>query len=104
MEAFTSKLKVLKNKSIGEFCDFYDLGTVATVHMCILDQNLQEFSIGTAKFNINSLEQQLEMRMKNIDMKFTFTFDLWTEPNWIKDHGQGTVTVSDASIILNFNP
>lgn len=42
--------------------------------------------------------------MKNIDMKFTFTFDLWTEPKWIKDHGQGTVTVSDASIIMNLLP
>lgn len=34
------KLEVLKHKGIGEFCDLYDLGNIATVHMCILEQNL----------------------------------------------------------------
>jgi hypothetical protein len=39
-----------------------------------------------------------------MDMKFNFTFDLWTEPGWIKDHGVGIITVSNASISLNLSP
>jgi hypothetical protein len=37
-------------------------------------------------------------------MKFNFDFDMWTEPEWVRDHGRGTITVKDASISHNLLP
>jgi len=38
------------------------------------------------------------MRVNDINMKFNFDFDMWTEPEWVRDHGRGTITITDASI------
>jgi hypothetical protein len=44
------------------------------------------------------------MRVTDINMKFNFNFDMWTEPEWVRDHGRGTITITDASISLNLLP
>jgi hypothetical protein len=37
--------------------------------------------------NLNETNRLLEMRVVDINMIFSFAFDLWTEPGWLKDHG-----------------
>jgi hypothetical protein len=42
--------------------------------------------------------------MTGINIKFSFGFDLLSEPDWFDDKGKGTITVDNASITLNLNP
>ena len=56
MQALIDRLSEMQKIGVGEFCDFFDLGTVLTVNMCTSDQNLQELEIGNARFDINSNE------------------------------------------------
>jgi len=44
------------------------------------------------------------MRVNDINMKFNLNFDMWTDPDWVRDVGSGTVTVKNASILLNLQP
>jgi hypothetical protein len=53
---------------------------------------------------LNSENQQIEIRIEEINLMFTFAFDVWSVPGLIKDQGAGTITVKNASINLNLNP
>lgn len=44
------------------------------------------------------------MRVNKINMKFNFEFDMWTEPDYGREHGKGTITVTDANLSLNLLP
>ena len=53
---------------------------------------------------LNSVNQQIEIRIEEINLMFTFSFDVWSVPGLVKDSGAGTITVTNASINLNLNP
>lgn len=44
------------------------------------------------------------MVVKSINMKFSLDFEVWSEPAWITDEGTGTITVTNADIMLNLHP
>lgn len=37
MQALIDRMNELQKKGVGEFCDFFDLGTLITVNMCMSD-------------------------------------------------------------------
>lgn len=50
---FMHKMNQMKNEEAsGVFCDERDI-KIAKINMCISEQNLQEFSIGLTKMNLN---------------------------------------------------
>lgn len=44
------------------------------------------------------------MIVKSINMKFNLEFEVWSEPSWVADEGNGTIIVTNADIILNLHP
>ena len=44
------------------------------------------------------------MVVKSINMKFSLDFEVWSEPARITDEGTGTITVTNADIMLNLHP
>jgi hypothetical protein len=44
------------------------------------------------------------MAVRSINMEFSLDFEVWSDPSWIADEGKGTITVTNANIVLNLHP
>ena len=49
---------------------------------------------------IDADSRQLRLRVSSISLDFAFDFKLWSDPEWIKDKGTGTISVFDCDISL----
>lgn len=94
MKALTYKLQNIERnegKGLGEFCDWFDLGTLLTFYWCSPEQNIIDISTGSLVFKINAEEQHIRMEVNNINLKVRVKFNMWTEPELISDDSYGTV-------------
>jgi hypothetical protein len=44
------------------------------------------------------------MAVRAINMEFNLDYEVWSDPSWVTDEGKGTITVSNANIVLNLHP
>ena len=49
---------------------------------------------------IDAETRQLRLRVSSISLDFAFDFELWSEPEWLKDRGTGSLSVFDCDISL----
>ena len=49
---------------------------------------------------IDAESRQLRLRVSSISLDFAFDFKLWSDPEWIKDNGTGSISVFDCDISL----
>lgn len=90
----------------AEFCDTKTFGNIAVANLCVDKQKLTDFSIAKdpSSFSINHENNRLQLHVKDINLEFSMAFDLWSEPKWLMDHGEGSIKVEHAEIRLDLIP
>ena len=53
---------------------------------------------------INAPAKALTLRLTGITLEFDFDFNVWSEPEWLKDAGTGSISVSGGDISIDLQP
>ena len=93
----------MRGLEIEDFCGEQGVGTLITGHMCMSNQKMLKYNVdkSRSKLEINSSENALKLRVTGIEMDFAFDYNVWSDPEWIKEDGKGSLKIADTDIVLN---
>ena len=90
MKSFTESMKGMEAQ---KYCSANAIGELFTTHLCIGQQTIANYNVRetSSRLWLDPEANQLRLRVSGISLEFAFDFKVWSDPEWIRDYGTGTV-------------
>ena len=85
-----------------EHCDTQVVGELFTTHLCISQQTISNYFVKEelSMLLINAPAKALTLMLTGISLQFEFDFKVSSDPEWLVDSGQGSISVAGCDMNL----